>query len=555
MTMTPVWLLKHFEQISEAPDAIPRLRRFILDLAVRGKLVEQNPEDEPASDLLKRIEAEKERLTEAETIRDQKLPIPIETENTRFQIPKTWKWVHIEVIAHIEMGQSPSSEFYNQHHEGLPFYQGKADFGKLHPSPRYWCTSPTKLAEKGDILISVRAPVGPTNVSTETCCIGRGLAGLRPYQGYERDLLLLCLKQSESELEALGAGTTFVAINRKHLATFPVPLPPLGEQHRIVAKVDELMALCDKLEAAQAKRERRRDRLVAATLHGLNNGNDSSEPGGHPTFEESARFYFNHLPLLTTRPEHIHQLRQTILNLAVRGKLVPQDPNDEPANSLIAQIQAKRKQRASKGEPISYQISADVSDVRFPVPQSWKWVRLGVITNVLMGQSPPGETYNTRGEGTALINGPVEFSEGPFGITVLNQYTTAPTKLCKKGDLLLCVRGSTTGRTNVAGADACIGRGVSALQPLYADQFIRLFIWSWREQIINMGRGIAFPSISRRQIEDLPTPFPPLAEQHRIVAKVDGLMALCGEMEARLTTTATTRRQLLEATLSEALES
>ena len=319
---------------------------------------------------------------------------------------------------------------------------------------------------------------------------------------------------------------------------FQFPLPPLAEQHRIVAKVDELMALCDELEAAQAKRERRRDRLVAATLHGLNNGDASPEAGARPTFEESARFYFNHLPRLTTRPEHIHQLRQTILNLAVRGKLVPQDPKDEPADSLIAQIEAKRERRTNEGEPISYQSSADVSDIRFPIPQSWKWVRLGVVTNVLMGQSPPGETYNTRREGIPLINGPVEFSEGPFGITVLNQYTTAPTKLCKKGDLLLCVRGSTTGRTNVAGYDACIGRGVAALQPLYADQFVRLFIWSWRDQIIEMGRGIAFPSISRRQIEDLPTPFPPLAEQHTDRGeggRTDGAVRQIG---TRLTTSA-----------------
>jgi type I restriction enzyme S subunit len=115
------------------------------------------------------------------------------------------------------------------------------------------------------------------------------------------------------------------------------------------------------------------------------------------------------------------------------------------------------------------------------------------------------------------------------------------------------VRGSTTGRTNVAGADACIGRGVAALQPLYADQFVRLFIWSWRDQIIEMGRGIAFPSISRRQIEDLGTPFPPLAEQHRIVGKVDELMALCDRLEARITFSSTTRLQFLEAILREAL--
>jgi type I restriction enzyme S subunit len=150
-----------------------------------------------------------------------------------------------------------------------------------------------------------------------------------------------------------------------------------------------------------------------------------------------------------------------------------------------------------------------------------------------------------------LINGPVEFSQGPFGTTVLNQHTTAPTKLCRKGDLLLCVRGSTTGRTNIAGFDACIGRGVAALQPMYDDQFIRLFVWSWRDQIIEMGRGIAFPSISRRQIEDLPVPVPPLAEQQRIVSKVDEMMAICDKLESWLSTTAATRYKLLEATLHE----
>jgi len=340
--MNPKRLLQHFNEIAEAPDAVPRLRRFILELAVRGKLVEQNPNDESAADLLKRIEANRTRLVEAEGIRNTKLIATTQADNAPFEIPKTWKWVHIEDIAYVEMGQSPSSEFYNQNHEGLPFFQGKADFGRIYPTPRYWCTAPTKLAEKGDILISVRAPVGPTNVATERCCIGRGLAALRPFQGYERDFLLLGLKRSERDLEALGAGTTFIAINRKHLLTFLLPLPPLAEQHRIVEKVDELMALCDELEAAQQKRERRRERLVAATLNGLNNGDASSETHEPPAFEESARFYFNHLPRLTTRPEHIQQLRQTILNLAVRGKLVPQDPSDEPATKLLSRVEAEK---------------------------------------------------------------------------------------------------------------------------------------------------------------------------------------------------------------------
>ena len=120
-------------------------------------------------------------------------------------------------------------------------------------------------------------------------------------------------------------------------------LPPLAEQHRIVAKVDELMALCDRLEAAQAERESRRDKLAAASLHRLNNGADADE------FRDHARFHLRHLPRLTTRPEHIQQLRQTILNLAVRGKLVPQDPNDEPASELLKRIKGEKERLIGTG--------------------------------------------------------------------------------------------------------------------------------------------------------------------------------------------------------------
>jgi type I restriction enzyme, S subunit len=216
-------------------------------------------------------------------------------------------------------------------------------------------------------------------------------------------------------------------------------------------------------------------------------------------------------------PDAIPHFRGFILDLALRGKLVEQDPNDESASeSLTIEDPLGRRNIAHP----------------FNLPEHWLWERLGAVTQIVMGQSPPGETYNTRGEGMPLINGPVEFTEGPFGRTVVNQYTTAPTSLCEAGDLLLCVRGSTTGRTNIAANQACIGRGVAAIRPILVDRYVHLFIWHQRGSIIAMGRGIAFPSISRRQIEELPIPFPPLAEQHRIVAKVDQLMSLCDRLEA-----------------------
>ena len=183
-----------------------------------------------------------------------------------------------------------------------------------------------------------------------------------------------------------GRGIAFPSVSRQQIEELPVPLPPLAEQHRIVAKVDELMALCDRLEATQTERESRRDKVAAASLHRLNNGANADE------FREHARFHLHHLPRLTTRPEHIQQLRQTILNLAVRGQLVPQNFNDEPVIELLKRIQKEREQLANEGKIKKHEIRPQVTDteVPFQVPQRWSWARIeDVFTSVTDGDHLP----------------------------------------------------------------------------------------------------------------------------------------------------------------------
>ena len=210
-------------------------------------------------------------------------------------------------------------------------------------------------------------------------------------------------------------------------------------------------------------------------------------------------------------PDAIVRLRRFVLDLAVRGKLVEQDPADEPASELLKRIEVESAKAPKAKKPKSRTLKAEAFDGNlFDLPTGWKWVPLARISEITMGQSPPGETYNKSGDGVPLINGPVEFTPGPFGRTIVNQFTTAPTNFCEKGDLLICVRGSTTGRTNIADLRACIGRGVAAIQSSFDDQFVRHFLWKAREDIISMGRGAAFPSISKKQLENLAIPLPPL---------------------------------------------
>ncbi len=153
----------------------------------------------------------------------------------------------------------------------------------------------------------------------------------------------------------------------------------------------------------------------------------------------------------------------------------------------------------------------------------WEMKRLGDVCEIIMGQSPDGDTYNTTGEGVPLINGPVEFSPGSFGKTIKSKFTTHPTKLCKQNDLILCVRGSTTGKMNIAGFDACIGRGVAAIRAKEYQPWINHFISSKRNDIHSLGTGATFPNISGAVLSDLQLAFPPPAEQRRIADKLDSL--------------------------------
>jgi type I restriction enzyme M protein len=161
-----------------------------------------------------------------------------------------------------------------------------------------------------------------------------------------------------------------------------------------------------------------------------------------------------------------------------------------------------------------------------PIHPDWPMVPLSQVAEVIMGQSPPGDTYNNTGEGVPLINGPVEFGPEPFSRTIVNQYTTAPTRMCRKDDLIICVRGATLGRMNISGYDGCIGRGVAAIRSTTSQRWIEFLIFAMRERIFSLGVGSTFPSITQEQLRSLPIPLPPLATQQAIVAEIEAEQAL-----------------------------
>jgi type I restriction enzyme, S subunit len=576
-------LVQYFDRLSEGPDAIPRLRRFILDLAVCGKLVQQDPNDEPASELLKRIEAEKVQLVRKGKLRKAVTPFLAQGGEAPFHIPPGWIWVRLGEIANVVMGQSPPGETYNATGQGVPLINGPVEFsagafGKTLVTQ--YTTAPTNFCEKGDLLICVRgSTTGRTNVAAFHACIGRGVAAIQSL--FDDEFVRLFVWSLRDSIIEMGRGIAFPSISRNQIEGLPIPLPPLAEQHRIVAKVDELMALCDELEAAKTEREQSRDRLVAASLHRLNSPADTAENcvpdllvDQADTFRDHARFVFKHLPRLTTRLEHIKQLRQTILNLAVRGKLVSQDPNDEPAAELLKRIETEKIQLIEQGT-IKRQLPVvplKVDEFLSGVPDSWKWVRL---RDLLLHDSQNG--YSKKPDdalngipilrisaGTLRKDGIVAEEEhkliGGVSASQQKQYQLQP------GDLLAC---RFNGNRGFVG-HLSLYTGYLGIKPIYPDKLIRLRLLSpfvlpklvmyfaesndVRKDIESYcATTVGNWGISASNLKEVKIPLPPLAEQHRIVAKVDELMALCDQLEAQLTAAEANGRRLLEAVLHEAL--
>lgn len=188
------------------------------------------------------------------------------------ELPVGWTKCKLEDFCHINLGQSPDSSTYNDNATGLPFFQGKADFGKLYPTVTHWCSKPKKIAEKGDVLLSVRDPVGSVNISTELCCIGRGLAALRGYFDITPLFIFYLIQFSENELHKRETGTTFKAITGDRLKSLPINLPPLAEQKRIVGKIEELFAELDNgidlLKQKQAELKKYRRSVLSTAFSG-----------------------------------------------------------------------------------------------------------------------------------------------------------------------------------------------------------------------------------------------------------------------------------------------
>ena len=254
-------LLPKVEEFGKAQDALnklneelpDRLKKSILQEAITGRLVPQDPNDEPASVLLDKIRAEKKRLVKEGKLKKKDLvETPVEEDEKPFEIPESWEWCRLIDAVNILMGQSPDGdEVYDADviNNAYEFHQGKICFEERYIAPSgKWCKNPSRLAEAGSLLVCVRAPIGDVNMTSRTIGIGRGLAAIKGFGNICTEFLFYWMTAHKRNLVDKGTGSTFKAITVEVLKNQVIPLPPLAEQKRIVAKIEEVFKEIDKLK-------------------------------------------------------------------------------------------------------------------------------------------------------------------------------------------------------------------------------------------------------------------------------------------------------------------
>lgn len=557
--------------LAGAPNGIKKLRELILELAVRGKLVPQDPSDEPASELLKRIAEEKARLVAEGKIKKQKPLAEIAEDEKPFELPRGWQWFRLAkgVIKltdgeHLSPPKAPS---------GMPLLTAKdvTDSGVLFESTQFVTVeNGLKCRERcnpdrGDILICSRGTIGRcAAVETDQIfCLMGSVILVKPSVNTFYRYMLRYLQTTLAQQWMLGASsaTAVSALYLKDVANCLVPLPPLAEQHRIVAKVDELMALCNRLEAQQADAESAHAQLVRALLDSLTQTSDATD------FATNWQRLAEHFHTLFTTEPSIDALKQTLLQLAVMGKLVQQAPNDEPATELLKRIAVEKARLVAesklKKQKALTQIGED--EIAFKLPRGWQWVRKAEVFNFLNGYAFKSEWFQQEGirllRNVNVSHGVVNWKEAAciseeqaadfdgFSLKENDVVLTLDRPIISTGLKYAVIRNTDL--------PCLLLQRVAKIAP-YADAVSVGYLSIWLNSrffvdTIDPGRSNGVPHISTSQVASMPFALPPLPEQHRIVAKVDQLMALCDQLKTRLTQANQLNEQLASTLVERAL--
>ena len=556
-------LVQQFELLGTAPGGVVKLRELILTLAVRGKLVQQDPSDEPASDLLKKIQAERERLVVTKTIRRAKPMNLVDESEYWFELPRTWVWERLGNLGDWGAGATPSRTNNSYYGGNIPWFKSgelTADFisdAEETVTDQALRECSLRLNAVGDVLIAMYgATIGKTSILSVAATTNQAVCACTPFGGLSNTYLLLLMKALKQYFISIGAGGAQPNISREKVISTVVGLPPLAEQSRIVTRVEELMRLCDALEAKGHLEAAQHVQLVQTLLGALTASATPDE------LADNWQRVATHFDLLLDRPEAVDALEQTILQLAVRGLLVRQDPNDEPASVLLQRIRNKKERPLAKSNAKQDESFSEIKEAEqpFDLPNGWEWVRMGNLIEGGSGTTPLRARSDYFAAGTEMWVKTTDLNNGV--VTSCEELITKTAvvenrlKYFPAGTVCVAMYGGagTIGKSGVLGVASTINQSVFALPPAEGidSDFLHTYVISVRSKWMSFAAGLRKdPNINGQIIKRMVMPLPPLAEQLRIVARVESLRCLCADLRQRLAARKTTQAHLAEALIDE----
>jgi type I restriction enzyme S subunit len=542
---------------------IKKLRELILELAVRGLLVQQDPNEEPADKLLKCIQVEKAKLISEGRIKREKPLSPIAEEEKPFEVPLGWALSRLGVTGRYINGLAFKPGDWGS--EGLPIIRIQNLSGR-NTEFNYTTREVGEdvIVEPGEMLVSWSATLDVFIWKNESRgVLNQHIFRVAPSSLLNDRFLFWLLKHSIQRLADSdhAHGLVMSHINRGDFLGLPVVLPPLAEQHRIIAKVDELMALCDQLEQQTDASLSAHQTLVETLLNSLISAVD------HAQFASSWQRIAEHFDTLFTTEASIAQLKQTILQLAVMGKLVPQDLNDEPASELLKKIAAEKAKLVKEGKIKKEKPLPPITDQEkpFDLPDRWSYSHLQEICLLITDGTHQTPTYTIEGRPfiSAQCIKPFNFipencryvSEDDYQEYVKNRKP-------ERGDILLSRVGAGIGEAALIDQYLDFAIYVSTgLLKLPTAYFLSEYLVLWLNSPIGrhfsasrtLGKGVSQGNLNLSLIRAFVVSVPPFSEQHRIVAKVDELMALCDRLKSRLNDAQITQLHLADALTEKAL--
>ena len=561
-------LLSNLDILATAPGGVARLRELILTLAVQGKLVPQDPADEPASVLLQKTRAEKDRLIAEGKIRRDKPLAEMAEEEKPFELPMGWEWVKGRDLFTVVRGVTyQKADAKDAPAEGLlPILRannirGSINFDDLVYVPAS-LISEDQLLRSGDYVVCLAS--GSKNLVGKaapfrpevTCSFGAFCGAIRPITDAAYFAVYLASPMYRESVSEASAGIGINNLKGSSLLDLDIALPPLAEQSRIVTRVEELMRLCDALEAKGQLEAAQHAQLVSTLLGTLTASTTPEELAAN--WQRVAQ----HFDLLLDRPEAIDALEQTLLQLAVRGLLVPQDPTDEPASALLQKIRAEKDRLIATGQIKRDKPLPPITDEEkpFELPVGWEWVRFGEYFFELC-TGPFGSVIHKEDyveDGIPLIN-----PSHMIGGRISHDPSVSVSQEMSKqlgayrltvGDVVLARRGEVGRYALVTEAEdgwLCgTGSFFVKLQESCNREFFGLVLEDpdLRRHLQGESVGSTMVNLNQRILLETPMALPPLAEQSCIVTRVTALRRLCADLRQRLA-----ERQSVQARLAEAL--